>query len=201
MASFANEHFELYLPEKELHSNILKENSLPDNADQVKKLYDFTTSILKDKRGSASNEWINQDKVLENIQVKIRKIMGPLTQLWDIVENAINSNEQSVNPSLDDMQKFIEQTVLMVGQSSNTVTYHRRYNLLNNLMRSSNQIKEALRMKKDLLQKHDGNLLGKKFRNHIVEVTKTRKTTIKAFSAGKSKSGSSRRNLFRSLAA
>ena len=81
MASFANEHFELYLPDKELHSNILKENPVPDNADQVKKLYDFTTSILKDKRGSASNEWINQDKVLKNIQVKIRKIMGPLTQL------------------------------------------------------------------------------------------------------------------------
>ena len=109
------------------------------------------------------------------------------------MENAINSNEQSVNPSLDDMQKFIEQTVLMVGQSSNTVTYHRRYNLLNNLMRSSNQTKEALRMKKDLLQKHDRNLLGKKFRNHIAEMTKTRKTTIEAFSAGKSNSGSSRR--------
>ena len=84
----------------------------------------------------------------------------------------------------------------MVGQSSNTVTYHRQYNLLNNLMGSSNQAKKALRMKKDLLQKHDGNLLGKKFRNHIVEVTKTRKTTMEAFSAGKSKSGSSRREPF-----
>ena len=92
------------------------------------------------------------------------------------------------------MQKIIEQTVLMVGQSSNMVTYHRRYNLLNNLMGSSNQTKEALR-ESDLLQKHDGNL-GKKFRNHIVEVTKTRKTTIKAFSAGKSKSGSSRKEPF-----
>ena len=92
------------------------------------------------------------------------------------------------------MQKIIEQTVLMVGQSSNMVTYHRRYNLLNNLMGSSNQTKEALR-EYDLLQKHDGNL-GKKFRNYIVEVTKTRKTTIKAFSAGKSKSGSSRKEPF-----
>ena len=84
----------------------------------------------------------------------------------------------------------------MVGQSSNMVTYHRQYNLLNNLMGSSNQAKKALWVKKDLLQKHDGNLLGKKFRNHIVEVTKTRKTTMEAFSAGKSKSGSSRRGPF-----
>ena len=60
-------------------------------------------------------------------------------------------------------------------------------------MGSSNQAKEALREKKDLLQKHDGNLLRKKFRNHTVEVTNTRTTTIEAFSAGKSKSGNSRK--------
>ena len=112
------------------------------------------------------------------------------------MKKATNCNEQSVNASLDDMQKCIEQTVLMVGQSSNMVTYHRRYNLPNNLMGSSNQVEEALMEKKDLLQKHDGNLLEKKLRNHIMEVTKTRKTTIEASSAGKPKSGSSKREPF-----
>ena len=113
--------------------------------------------------------------------------MEPLCQLWDIFEEAANSNEQSVNTPLDDMQKPIEQTVLMVSQSSNTVTYHRRYNLLNNLMGSSNQAKEAFREKKDLLQKHDRNLPGNKFTNNIVEVTKRTKTTIEVFSTGKLK--------------
>ena len=79
------------------------------------------------------------------------------------------------------MQKFMEQAVLMLGQSSNTVIYPRRYNLLNNLMGSSNQPKEVSSKKKDLLQKHDGNLLGMKFRNHIVEIIMTRKTTVEAF--------------------
>ena len=101
--------------------------------------------------------------------------MGTLCRLWDLVEKATNSNEQSVNTLPDDMQKF------MVGQSSNTVTYHRRYNLLNNLIGSSNQVKEALKEKRDLLQKHDGNLQGKKFRNHIVEVTKTKRQQSKPF--------------------
>ena len=134
---------------------------------------------------------INQDKVVEKIQVKIRDIMGPFCRLWDIVEKVTNTIEQWANASLDDMQKFIEQTILIVGKSSNTVTYHRRYNLLNNLMGSSNQAKEGLRGKKDLLQKHDGNLLRKKFRNYVVEVTKTRKAIIEVFPVGKSKSGSS----------
>ena len=97
MASLAYEHFELYLPDKELHSNTF--------LDQLKKWDVFTTSILKDGRGSVSNELINQDKVLEKIQVKIRGIMGPLFQIWDILEKATNSNEQSVNASLEDMQK------------------------------------------------------------------------------------------------
>ena len=76
MASFANEHFELYLSGKELHSNITIQNPGPDNVNQNNKLDDFAISILKDRRRSTNNELINQDKVLEKIQVKIRDIMG-----------------------------------------------------------------------------------------------------------------------------
>ena len=94
------------------------------------------------------------------------------------------------------MHKPIDQTVLMVGQSSDTVTYNRQDKLLNNLMGFSNKAKEALTEKKDFLQKHDGNVVGKKFKNHIAEVTKRRKTTIGTFSAGKSKSGSSQKEPF-----
>lgn len=75
----------------------------------------------------------------------------------------------------------------MVRQSSDMVPYLRRYNLVNNLVGSSNQAKEALWEKKDLLEQHDGKLLGKKFRNYVVEVIKTRKTTIDALSAGGSR--------------
>lgn len=75
----------------------------------------------------------------------------------------------------------------MVRQSSNMVPYRRRYNLVNNLMGSSNQAKEALWEKKDLLEQHDGNLQEKKFRNHVFEVIKTSKTTIEALSAGGSR--------------
>ena len=80
-----NEHFGLYLPGKELHFSILKENPVADNADQVKKQDHFAMSVLKDRRGSASIELIHQDKVLEKIQVKLRDIMGPLCRLRDIV--------------------------------------------------------------------------------------------------------------------
>ena len=67
MDSFTNKHFEPYLLDKELHSNVLKENPVTDNADQVKKLDDFAMSILKD-----------QDKDFEKIVVTIRDIIRPL---------------------------------------------------------------------------------------------------------------------------
>ena len=103
MTSFANEHFELYLPDQELDSNILKENPVPDKVDQVKKLDDSDISILNNRRRSPRNELINQDKVLEKIQVKIRDIMRPPCRLWDIAEKANNTIEQSLNESLEDM--------------------------------------------------------------------------------------------------
>ena len=137
---------------------------------------------------------MNQDKVLEKTQLKIRDILRPLSLLWDIVKEAINSNEQSVNGLLDEIYLLkIYWTNRFNGGSK---TYHRRYNKLNNLMGFSNQNKETLMEKKDFLQKCDGNLLRKKFRNHIVEVTETRKTTIEAFSVGKSKSRKSWREPF-----
>jgi len=62
--------------------------------------------------------------------------MGPLARMWSILEKAIQSKEEHVSVSLTDLQQYMEQTILMIGQSSNTVTYHRRYNLLNSLLNS-----------------------------------------------------------------
>ena len=141
-AFFVNEHFELYLSEKELHSNIFKENPVPDNVEQVKKLDDFAISVLKDRRGSDRNELINKDTVLDKIQLKMIDVIGHLSRLWDIVKKATVSNKQSVTALLDDMRNFIVKIALMVGQISNTITYHRRYNLLYNLMLSWNKSKK-----------------------------------------------------------
>ena len=67
-----------------------------------------TTSDNDSSDNEPSNKLNNQDKVLEKIQVKIGD-MGSLCELWYIVEKTTNSNEQSANASLDNMQKFIEQ--------------------------------------------------------------------------------------------
>ena len=85
MASFANEHFEPYLQTRSDTPKYWKHNPVPDNVEQVKKLDDFTISILKDRRGSARNELINEDKVMERLQVKIRDIMEPFVHFGTLM--------------------------------------------------------------------------------------------------------------------
>ena len=62
---------------------------------------------------------------------------------------------------MDNIRAYIEQTVLLLGQTSNYITYIRRYNLLAALNYPSQQSKEMLREEADLLQRHGRNLFGK----------------------------------------
>ena len=83
--------------------------------------------------------------------------------------------------SLYDLLYYVEQTVLLLGQSSNAITYHRRLNVLRSVMNSQYQVKLMLKEKVSLLQKHDEYLFGKKLRNHIADTIKSKKQTKEIF--------------------
>ena len=52
--------------------------------------------------------------------------MGPLSKLWNILEGAKGAEEDAVQISINDLLHYVEQTVLLLGQSSNAITHHRR---------------------------------------------------------------------------
>ena len=79
------------------------------------------------------------------------------------------------------INKFVEQTVLLLGQSSNAITYHRRLTVLGSVMNSQCQVKSMLKEKASLLQKHDEYLFGKKFRNQTADTIKSKKQTKEIF--------------------
>ena len=107
--------------------------------------------------------------------------MGPLSKSWNILEGAKGAEEDAVQISINDLLHYVEQTVLLLGQSSNAITYHRRLNVLGSVMNSRYQVKSVLKEKASLLQKHDEYLFGKKFRNHIADTIKTKKQTKETF--------------------
>ena len=90
--------------------------------------------------------------------------MGPLSKLWNILEGAKGAEEDAVQISINDLLHYVEQTVLLLGQSSNAITYHIRLNVLGSVMNSPYQVKSMLKEKASLLQKHDKYLFGKKFK-------------------------------------
>ena len=172
MANYANKYFEEYVPEDSLKEAILCQNPVPDNLDNVKKLDDFLRDILKEKH--KTNEQ-NIENVLEKLQRKTVDVMGPLSKLWNILEGAKGAEEDALQISINDLLHYVEQTVLLLGQSSNAITYHRRLNVLGSVMNSQYQVKSMLKEKASLLQKHDEYLFGKKFRKHIADTIRSKK--------------------------
>ena len=51
--------------------------------------------------------------------------MGPLSKLWMITETAKGREEDQVMVSMEDLLSFVEQTIVLLGQCSNTVFYHK----------------------------------------------------------------------------
>ena len=133
---------------------------------------------MKEKR--KTNEQ-NIENVLEKLQRKTVDVMGPLSKLWNVLEGVKGAEEDAVQISINDLHYYVEQTVLLLIQSSNTITYHRRLNVLGSVMNSQYHVKSMLKEKASLLQKHDEYLFGKKFRNHIPDTIKSKKQTKEIF--------------------
>ena len=106
------------------------------------------------KEKHKTNEQIIEN-VLEKLQRKTVDVMGPLSKLWNILEGAKGAEKDAVQISVNDLLHYVEQAILLLGQSSNAITYHRRLNVLGSVMNSQYQVKSMLREKGSLQQKHD----------------------------------------------
>ena len=145
----------------------------------MKTLHDFVKDILKNKKKQKDLDF---DNVLEKIQGRNRSVMGPLSKIWTAVESARLSQEDSVEVDLKEIKEFVEQTVLLLGQASNSISYYRRFYMLLALTNSPQQSKQMLREDSELLQKNDKNIFRKKFRENIWHTSKSKKQTLEMLS-------------------
>ena len=82
------------------------------------------------------------------------------------------SKENQIPIDLDTIRAYIEKTVLLLDHISNFITYFRNYNILKGLNWPAQQSKEMLKGEVELLQRHNRNLFGKKFSEHLVASAK-----------------------------
>ena len=105
--------------------------------------------------------------------------MGPLSKIWTTVESARLSQEDSVKVDLNEIQEFVEQTILLLGQVSNSISYYRRFYMLLALTNSPQPSKQMLREDSELLQKNDKKNLWKKFRENIWHTCRSKKANYR----------------------
>ena len=98
----------------------------------------FFRGILKEKRKTNKQ---NTENVLEKLQRKTVDVMGPLSKLWNILEGAKVAEEDAVQISINELLHYVEQTVLLLGQSSNAIIFHRKLNVSGSIMNSQYQAK------------------------------------------------------------
>ena len=189
MAEYANKQFRCYISEKDIEESLLSKHPVPSNIQKVGKLDDFMKSIL-----ASQTVCLSSDAMMEKIQTRIRQIMGPLSRLWNGLEDVRSSKSDCVNVPIDEFVNLVEQTTFLVGQVSTSVTYNRRLGVLKSVFKDSRKAKTLLKEKSELLSSQDDdNLFGKKFRKYIVDTEKSKSKTMAVFN--NSKEGKARDHL------
>ena len=130
MAKYANSHFNQYVQERDLKESILTEIPVPSNITEVKELEEFMSHLLKENNQTSV---CALDTKLEKIQKKNIDVIGPLSKVWNSIESATTAPDEEAD--------LVQQTVLLVEQTNNTKSNHRR------LMKSSSQVKSIIKDK------------------------------------------------------
>ena len=115
--------FATYVPEKDLKDSIMNENPVPLNIHKPHVLDDFLKELMEEQNKSYQ---INIEKMLERLQHKTVNIMGPLSRVSLSLDNTIYNKKRKVETTLEDLNKLVEQTVVLLGEAYNALTYQRR---------------------------------------------------------------------------
>ena len=127
--------------------------------------------LLKEKN---KNNSLAIDEILEKIQKITLSVMEPLSRVLLKLEN------DAPRLSWDEILSRLEQTICLFGQTSNSISYHRRCNILSSVY-SPEEAKNILKNKKELLQTNDENFFGKEFSDHLTESVKLKKSSKEVF--------------------
>ena len=104
---------------------------VPQGLQEAPKMDVVTLGVLEKKNKPYT---IAKDSSLRRVDTKIREVYGPFARIWNALDGAIVQDRmRPVQLDLDQMLEWCEQTSIMLGQASNTVSYLRRKLLLSNI--------------------------------------------------------------------
>ena len=89
--------------------------------------------------------------------------MGSLSRLWKGLEDVRNDTSEAVEVPVDIFATLIEQTILLLGLASLSVSYARRLNILKTLLKDPREAKTLLKEKQPYCKKMKVTYLAKNF--------------------------------------
>ena len=121
-----------------------------------------------------SGEECTSSKPGRKFQQDILDVLGPLSRLWKGLEDIKNvPDDTTVSVPVEDQIKFIEQTIFLLVQASNSILP--TFANIKNFNKGTKKAKNILKEKAYLLKKGDHYLSGKTFRLHIVGTERSKK--------------------------
>ena len=139
----------------------------------------FFKKLLDEKRKTTELFW---DSNLKRIQQKTLHVFNPLSKVWMTVEEAKNGEGSKVEIPLEDLTTSLEQSIMLLGQAINSMTYQRRCDDLSAVMNDTRKIKSKVKEQAALLASNkDNNLFGKPFRKHVMDTIKEKKESSEVY--------------------
>ena len=182
LAAYLKKYMHLHIPEKEIREKILHENPIPSNVRQPQVLDNYIRELLVEHKRTLTS---THEKSLKAVQEKILHILGPLSRLWVIMENEKISSASSDEEfqELTMVSNLFEQTMLLVGQTFQSITYYRRHNILSTLIDNPSKVKEILKNADATLDGADNiYLFGDKFEEKLLKDTNAKQKSKLLFS-------------------
>ena len=172
LASFLKEYFSKYLDDETM-AKVLENCPVPDHDNlSVPKLDEYWLEIFSpDKRNIPL---IKSDKSLVRVQNALMRTMGPLGQMWTKVDKVMKREIPADDLCVEDIIKWIEKTVICIGQINVQLNFFRRLPLIAKI---TGEVKTAQKLLIDNPEKLDGkkHLLGRKFKKVVHKTIKKHK--------------------------
>ncbi|CAC5413117.1 unnamed protein product [Mytilus coruscus] len=157
-----------------VEKNILEHAPIPDDPHfQCKQIDEYVYPIM-DKLNADLDR--GAEKGIQGVQKRIFRIMGPLSQLWEMSDSIREHSKE--NPTVDNvdiahMCQLVEKTVCCVGQASLAVDRHRRVNTLLKMTEDYKKAKELLDKNEDVISQSGNCLFGEGFKKVLKKSSKT----------------------------
>ena len=69
---------------------------------------------------------MHEDKLLQKMQQKVLIVLGPLSKIWLKIEVSTQLKTDTVEIDLCEFKELTKQSIMMLGQVFNDITYNRR---------------------------------------------------------------------------